>query len=235
MHIGIIPDGNRRWCKKNNIKYKELVSHWINNMFIQNLKLLINNLNNYKIILEISNISLYVSSIDNIYRDDKTHELGFELIRKIYNLYTNIDNIDNLSNTFTVFEKKKLYNTLKDFKINIIGDINLLPQDIQDIINHAKNILTGSKHSINIAIAYDYNKDILSASQENCDINYIRTQSNIDLVFRPGGEKRLSGFFPTKTIYSEFYFIDKLFPDINLDDICIALQDYKNRNRRYGK
>ena len=62
-------------------------------MFIQNLKLLINNLNNYKIILEISNISLYVSSIDNIYRDDKTHELGFELIRKIYNLYTNTSSL----------------------------------------------------------------------------------------------------------------------------------------------
>ena len=93
----------------------------------------------------------------------------------------------------------------------------------------------GSKYSINIAIAYDYNKDILSFSEENNNKNYIRNQSNIDLVFRSGGEKRLSGFFPTKTIYSELYFIDKFFPDINLDDINNAIIEYKKRNRRFGK
>ena len=232
VHLGIIPDGNRRWCKKDNITYNFLIEHWLNNMIINNIKYFINFKENYRELTEITNLSLYVSSIDNIYRNDKTHELGFDLIRKLYKLYKSTE---EYAKTFNEYEDSELKKVCKDIKLNMIGDINLLPQDIQDIINETKNIFMGSKYSINIAIAYDYNKDILSASQENCDINYIRTQSNIDLVFRPGGEKRLSGFFPTKTIYSEFYFIDKLFPDINLDDICIALQDYKNRNRRYGK
>jgi len=230
VHIGIIPDGNRRWCKNKNINYNFLIEHWLNNMIIKNIKLLINYKEKYKQLTEISNISLYVSSIDNIYREDKTHELGFELIRKLYKLF----NFTQLYfQEFEEYERKKLNKIYKDFSLNIIGDINLLPQDIQDIINEAKTILNGSKYSINIAIAYDYNKE--SFSEQNVNKNYIRNQSNIDLVFRSGGEKRLSGFFPTKTIYSELYFIDKFFPDINLDDINDAITEYKKRNRRYGK
>jgi len=230
VHLGIIPDGNRRWCKKNNINYNSLIQHWLNNMIIKNIKYFINFKDNYKELLEISSLSLYISSIDNIYRDDKTHELGFDLIRKLYKLF---NCTEEYVKTFKDYERLELKNIVKDIKINVIGDINLLPDDIQNIINEAKNKLTGCKYSINFAIAYDYNKE--SFSEDNNNKNYIRNQSNIDLVFRSGGEKRLSGFFPTKTIYSEFYFIDKFFPEISLNDINDAIIEYKKRNRRYGK
>lgn len=230
IHLGIIPDGNRRWCKKNNSNYNCLVEHWLNNMLIKNIKSFINLGEKYKEILEISNISFYVSSIDNIYREDKTHELGFELIRKLYKLF---NCTEEYAETFEEYERLKLKDIVKDIKINVIGDVELLPIDIQNIINEAQNIFTGCKYSINFAIAYDYNKE--SFTQNNDNKKYIRNQSNIDLVFRSGGEKRLSGFFPTKTIYSELYFIDKFFPDITLDDINNSIIEYKKRNRRYGK
>ena len=67
------------------------------------------------------------------------------------------------------------------------------------------------------------------------NINYERHQSDIDIVFRSGEEKRISGFFPTKILYSELYFSDKLFPDITLDDINDSLIYLKKRSRRYGK
>lgn len=230
VHLGIIPDGNRRWCKNNNITYDFLIEHWLNNMIIKNIKLLIKYNEKYKQLTEIRNLSLYVSSIDNIYREDKTHELGFMLIRKLYKLFTCIE---LYLEEFEEYEREKIDKIFKEFSLNIIGDIELLPEDIQNILNKAKSLLSGSKYSINIAIGYDYNKE--SFTQENNNKNYIREQSNIDLVFRSGGEKRLSGFFPTKTIYSELYFIDKFFPDINLDDINDAITEYKKRNRRYGK
>lgn len=230
IHLGIIPDGNRRWCKKKNINYNSLIEHWLNNMLIKNIKSYINFSEKYKELLEISNLSFYISSIDNIYREDKTHELGFDLIRKLYKLF---NCTEEYVKTFKDYERLELKNIVKDIKINVIGDINLLPDDIQNIINEAKNKLTGCKYSINFAIAYDYNKE--SFSEDNNNKNYIRNQSNIDLVFRSGGEKRLSGFFPTKTIYSEFYFIDKFFPEISLNDINDAIIEYKKRNRRYGK
>ena len=201
VHLGIIPDGNRRWCKKDNITYNFLIEHWLNNMIINNIKSFINFKENYRELTEITNLSLYVSSIDNIYRNDKTHELGFDLIRKLYKLYKSTEEYTKIFNEYEDSELKKI---CKDIKLNIIGDINLLPQDIQDIINETKNIFMGSKYSINIAIAYDYNKDILSFSEENNNKNYIRNQSNIDLVFRSGGEKDYLVFFQLKQFILNF-------------------------------
>ena len=89
---------------------------------------------------------------------------------------------------------------IKDLvNINFIGDIHLLPKNLQKLIKESKQKLKGDRLKINLAIAYDYNKDIQNFKIINS--NYRRNQSNIDLVFRSGGEKRLSGFFPTKTIY----------------------------------
>ena len=51
---------------------------------------------------------------------------------------------------------------------------------------------------------YNYNNDLLNY-KNNDMIHYNREQSNIDLLFRSGGEKRISGFFPTKTLYSELF------------------------------
>lgn len=229
VHLGIIPDGNRRWCKKNKLNYNNLIEHWLNNMIIKNIKKYLKSVEKYNELLEITDLSFYISSIDNIYREDKTHELGFELIRKLYNLF---NCTEKYAKTFEKCDRIKIKNIYKDIKLNIIGDINLLPIDIQNILNEAKNELNGTKHTINFAIAYDYNKENFT---NNSDKNYIRNQSNIDLVLRSGGEKRLSGFFPTKTIYSELYFIDKFFPDINLSDINDAIIEYKKRNRRFGK
>ena len=80
-------------------------------------------------------------------------------------------------------------------------------------------------------MAYNYLNDLTIEPSQF----YKRNQSNIDIVFRSGGEMRLSGFFPTKVLYSELYFCNKLWPDIKLDDIKDCLLEYYRRNRRFGK
>ena len=60
-------------------------------------------------------------------------------------------------------------------------------------------------------------------------------QTNIDLLFRSGREKRISGFFPYHTFYSELYFSDKLWPDIRIADIIEALKKFNKTDRRFGK
>jgi len=54
------------------------------------------------------------------------------------------------------------------------------------------------------------------------------------LVIRTGGEKRLSGFMPFQTVYSEFYFTDKYFPDFGPAEFEKAVEDYCFRKRRFG-
>ena len=98
VHLGIIPDGNRRWCKKNSKKYNYLLNHWLNNMIIKNICYFIDCKQEYKELYSINELSIYVSSIDNITRDDKTFELGYKLIRLLYIIYQNCETIFTLFN-----------------------------------------------------------------------------------------------------------------------------------------
>ena len=90
------------------------------------------------------------------------------------------------------------------------------------------------KFTFNIAIAYDYNKDMTNFGSYLIE-NYNREQSNIDVVFRSGGEKRISGFFPTKILYSELFFDKTIWPDITLLDLNKIIKKFFHRNRRFGK
>lgn len=237
VHLGIIPDGNRRWCKENNYDQKDLVKIWtekIKETLIEILK--IKNKKKFKYLQEINELSFYICSIDNINRNDDTKEFIFKFIRNIKILYENRELFFD-SNTI------KKYESLKDecnLIINFIGDIDLLPLDIQYIIKEfKKNNLNNNnneykKFTINLAVAYDYNKDLLNYGMNNID-NYNRVQSDIDILFRSGKEKRISGFFPTKVLYSEFFFVNKYWPDIKLKDLNIIIKNFYLRNRRYGK
>jgi undecaprenyl pyrophosphate synthase len=213
IHLGIIPDGNRRFLKK--ISNKNLITIWEDNFKRLINEFIIEKDNKYENLKKINEISIYVCSIDNLKRDDNTRENVFTVLKSILILIKNELFIKDLVN------------------INFIGDIHLLPKDLQKLIKESKQKLKGDRLKINLAIAYDYNKDIQNLKIINS--NYRRNQSNIDLVFRSGGEKRLSGFFPTKTIYSELFFNDKLWPEITLKDLDLVLDEFSKRNRRFGK
>ena len=209
IHLGIIPDGNRRYIKKN--PEKNIINIW--DEFFNKI---LNDYSKYKNIKTINEISIYVCSIENIKREDNTKENIIDILNLVLNILNDNKNFINLIN------------------INFIGDINLLPKDLQKLIEKTKNRFKGDKLKLNLAIVYDYNKD-LENYNTNLNKNYNRKQSNIDLIVRSGQEKRLSGFFPTKTLYSELFFMDKLWPEVTLDDLDLIIQEYNKRDRRFGK
>lgn len=55
-----------------------------------------------------------------------------------------------------------------------------------------------------------------------------------ELVIRPSGEMRTSNFLPWQTVYSEFVFMDVLWPDFGPKELDEAIQEYHRRNRRFG-
>ncbi len=55
-----------------------------------------------------------------------------------------------------------------------------------------------------------------------------------DLIIRTSGEKRLSNFLLWQSAYSELVFLDLLWPDFNKDSLVEAIQEFTNRERRYG-
>ena len=233
VHLGIIPDGNRRWCKKNNKDIDNIINYY-ENILIEFINKNKNKKKLPKYFRDITDISFYVASKDNMKRKDKTKDMIFNIIKYLYEIYENPKlflkkhkiNLteEQLNNIQTIFNQ---------ININFIGDIDTLPIEIQNILNEIKKYNKNNKYSLHFAIAYDYYKDIQSYNNSNYK-NYIRNQSNIDLILRTGGEFRTSGFFPTKTIYSELFVIKKLWPEINLNDFNNVLRSFKNRNRRYG-
>ena len=54
-------------------------------------------------------------------------------------------------------------------------------------------------------------------------------------MIRTGGEFRVSDFMLWQIAYSEIFFTKKYWPDFNEDDFLFAINDYKYRERRYGK
>jgi undecaprenyl diphosphate synthase len=236
VHLGIIPDGNRRWCVENNIDKNDLVKVWtikLKNLLIEISKIKKSNL---KYLQKVNELSFYVCSIDNINRDDKTKELIYRFIKNIKIIFDNKELYIEKKN----IDKVDILIKCINWKINFIGDIELLSDEMKTLINEIKINNEKEKNpeykifTINLAIAYDYNKDLLNYGNNNL-INYNRVQSDIDILFRSGKEKRISGFFPTKINYSELFFIDKYWPDVTLKVLNNTVKKFYERNRRFGK
>ena len=63
---------------------------------------------------------------------------------------------------------------------------------------------------------------------------YTGGQPDPDLIIRPSGELRLSNFLIWQAAYSEFVFMDVLWPDFGAKELDAALEQYAGRNRRFG-
>jgi undecaprenyl diphosphate synthase len=57
----------------------------------------------------------------------------------------------------------------------------------------------------------------------------------MDLVVRTSGEMRLSNFMLWRAAYSEFIFLDKMWPEMTKDDVADIINEYSRRQRRFGK
>ena len=60
-------------------------------------------------------------------------------------------------------------------------------------------------------------------------------ESDIDIFIRTGGDMRLSNFLLPNIGYSELFFTEKLWPEFNKDDFINILNEFKQRQRRFGK
>ena len=63
---------------------------------------------------------------------------------------------------------------------------------------------------------------------------YVPEVPPLDMVIRTSGEQRISGFMLWRAAYSELYFADKYWPEFTKNDLNVALDWYKNRERRFG-
>ncbi len=118
----------------------------------------------------------------------------------------------------------------RGFRVVVVGDVDMMDKSLLGVV---ENLLWdgGKPGDKFVAVAICYYPEW----EENVGCGLIRESFGyIDLVFRSGGAKRLSGFFPTLSSRAELYFTDKLWPDVTRKDIMDALKAYMRAERKEG-
>lgn len=222
-HIAIIPDGNRRWAKLHGLSKQEAYAKGIEHIW---------DVSKWCKEADIHMLTMWGFSLENFRRDEVEIGQLFELFKQ--NLKKGIESDD---------ENKK------NLKIKFFGRINLFPKEIQEMIRKAEEITAkNTKYQLNLLLSYGGRAEIVDAVNEIIKEGITEVDEETlskhmctaelpdpDLIIRTSGEKRLSGLMPWQSVYSEFYFSEKLWPDFSKEDFQAALEDYAKRKRRYGK
>lgn len=222
-HVAIIMDGNRRWARQH--KLAALKGHeYVADAVIQPLV-------ERCIALGIPYLTLWALSTENWQRDEAEVAGLMELFRRAFTRGT-----------------EKLHK--QGVKLGAIGDLRRLPADIrQDIAARIDETKANEKITVTFALNYGGRDELVRAVNKILDSGQHDpiTEEDIarsldtaglpdpDLLIRPGGERRLSGFLPWQSIYSELYFTDVLMPDFSPAELDKALADYAQRQRRFGQ
>lgn len=225
-HIGIILDGNGRWATK---------------------RLLPRNLGHKKGVENLGEIALEAKKIGIPYLT--VFAFSTE------NWSRPKDEVDYLLNQIKEHYHKGLKKLIEEkIKVKFIGSKDNLPSDIllimEDVENTSKsfNELTltiafnyGSKQEILNAcknISKDISHNIIKESDidDNVFKSYLYTKDlpDVDLIIRTSGEMRLSNFLLYQSSYAELYFPKTLWPDFHKKELYLAINEYQNRNRRFG-
>ena len=91
----------------------------------------------------------------------------------------------------------------------------------EEIVNAVNSLLKEKKESV--------------SEEEFAQKLYTATLPDPDLIIRTSGEKRLSGFLPWQSTYSELFFVKKHWPDFGEPDFKAVLSEYAARERRHGR
>lgn len=231
-HIGVILDGNRRFAKR------LMKTPWLGHKY---------GLEKTRRVLQwaceagIKYITAYTLSLENLSSRPKEE---LKMILKYLDMEADnvLENKDHAIHKFNV-------------RVRFIGRIHVLPKQLQKkLVMVEKKTAKYTNHVLNVALAYGGQQEIVDAMKQillkgikgaikPSDIDdamikrhlYTNGQPYPDLIFRTGGEKRLSNFLSFQSAYSELIFTDKKWPELTRKDFDAALREFSSRKRRFGK
>jgi undecaprenyl diphosphate synthase len=210
QHIGIIPDGNRRWAQHNGMHKEDGYDYGIRPGF---------ELYKECIELGIKEITFYGFTQDNTKRPAvQTKAFQKACVDSVLNLSKYDANLLIVGNTDSSLFPQELLPYTQRVSIGK-GLIN-----VNFLVNYGWD--WDLSHSVSKARMKD--KESFSRGIASSDI------SRIDLIIRWGGRRRLSGFLPVQSIYADFYVIDEMWPDFKLNHLYEALDWYQEQDTTLG-
>jgi tritrans,polycis-undecaprenyl-diphosphate synthase [geranylgeranyl-diphosphate specific] len=230
MHIGLVPDGNRRFMAKKHIENLLMSYDMGINKFYDFLEWCYD--------LGVKEVTIYALSTENITARDKAE---VETLYKVFNKHA----LKGISD-------KNLQE--RGVRVNICGDREFLlnqkvnPKLAAEMIENMGRLEEATKKhrnfTLNLAVAYGGRQELLGAFKEMASAGEEMTEDNLkrhlwvkdypDIIIRTS-ERRLSNFLLWQSAYSEIYFVPKLWQEFEKADLSEVIEDYKSRERRYGR
>ena len=226
QHIAIIMDGNGRWAKQRGLP--RTAGHKAG---AETFRRIADHCNT----LGVKYLTVYAYSTENWKR-------SAEEVSGIMGLLKNY-----LQEAIRDMEKNHIH-------FNFMGDLSRLSPELQKLCRQTQQ--TSSAYhdvQVNLCINYGGRDEIVRAAKAfaadvaagKCgaeDLTEEKLSSYLDsagvpdpeLVIRPSGELRTSNFLPWQTAYSEFVFMNVLWPDFTGEHLEQAIVEYQRRNRRFG-
>lgn len=220
-HIAIIMDGNGRWANEKNrprvwghIRGANRVSSIVEAASKLSLK----------------SLTLYTFSTENWSRPRDEVTTLFKILRK--------------------FLKNEKENLIKNnIKLSVIGNYRILDTSVVKLIDEIIDV-TSSNTGLQLSLAINYGgrteiidavNDFLKTEHKNDiteeDISkhlYNPSVSEVDLVIRTAGDKRISNFLLWEISYAELYFTDVKWPDFTKEQFIEIINQASKRERRFG-
>jgi undecaprenyl diphosphate synthase len=224
-HIAIIMDGNGRWAQKRHMP--RTVGHAKGAAGVRELV-------EFCAHKGVKYLTLFAFSTENWSRPE--------------------EEVSTLMGLFLQYLEKELKNLAQaGVRLQVIGDVTGFAQELQDRIAEAVKATAGNDGIVlTVAANYGGQWDIVQAVQrwqaehplaDARDItqeqlaNYLSTADmpDPDLLIRTGGEQRISNFLLWQVAYAELYFTDVLWPEFDTEQLALALDWFKTRQRRFGQ
>ena len=225
-HIAIIMDGNGRWAKKRGLPrnaghkagaetFRRIADHCHQ--------------------IGVKYLTVYAFSTENWKRSEEEVTAIMKLLGKY------------LQEALRDMEKNHV-------RFKFFGDLTRLSPELQKLCYDAENRSAGfGDVQVNFCLNYGGRDEIVKASQafardvaagkhtpeeltEELLSSYLYSKGVPDpeLIIRPSGELRTSNFLLWQSAYSEYVFLNVLWPDFGPEDLDAAIREYHGRNRRFG-
>jgi undecaprenyl diphosphate synthase len=227
LHVAIIMDGNGRWAKQHG-KIRTF-GHRAGVKSVREIA-------EAAAAMGIKFLTLYTFSTENWGRPQIEVNALMELLVRSINKETQTLQENNI-------------------RLHTIGDLSKLPERARNQLNKT---MAATQHNqrmtLTLALNYSARWEILNATQNIAvkvkaglldieDINETVFQEHLfthnipdpELLIRTSGEQRISNYLLWQIAYAELYFSPKLWPDFNTEDLHLAIADFQQRERRFGK
>lgn len=224
-HIAIIMDGNGRWAKKRGLP--RTAGHAAGAETFRRIA-------NYCRELGVEYLTVYAFSTENWKRSAEEISGIMRLLRRY------------LEEALADMDKNRV-------RFKFFGDLSKLSPELQALCRNAENRSSEYDIQVNFCLNYGgrdeiihavkgFMADVAAGKARAEDLNeqvlagylYSAGVPDPELIIRPSGEQRTSNFLLWQSAYSEYVFMDVLWPDFSTGDLDRAIEEYHRRNRRFG-